>query len=64
MNLTDLLGELVVERYGPTGHAKRPAPAVHTLADGGADNDVSRARRRRVLCEALEDAPVVRQVAA
>jgi hypothetical protein len=51
-----LLGELLAERYNP-GRLTPPGETPHhyTPAElGGDDNDISRAQRRRVLCEALD----------
>lgn len=45
--------ELLLEQFGP--RPSRTAPLECRPADGGPDTDIACARRRRVLCEALDE---------
>jgi hypothetical protein len=56
-SLNNLVSDLLLERYGPRPTAERKASPVTMQAMGGADTDLATARRRRDLCEALEDIP-------
>lgn len=60
MRLADLVEQMVVERFAPTG-AHRPVVPNYLLAvaTGGPDDEVTQARRRHVLLESLPDEPVV-----
>lgn len=48
------LAELLAERYGAPVLPDQPPPGH---GDGGPDTALNVARRRRDLCDALEDAP-------
>ncbi len=51
MTRAELLAELLAERFGPVTPPPAPAGA------GGTDDEMTQARRRRVLRDALDDAP-------
>jgi len=56
MTKGDLMAELIAERYGPrpSRDAERKA-ALDISATGGPDTELNVARRRRILCEALDE---------